>query len=104
MFEEEGTTRFFDKEPVLVGRILREVLEKQGLSNKIAVYQAVSRFQDFFPDMASFCEALRFTEGTLYIKVKEPTRVFEVRGRENDIKERFKKEGIIVARLKIICG
>ncbi|MCD6155685.1 MAG: DUF721 domain-containing protein [Candidatus Atribacteria bacterium] len=104
MLKEEGTTRFFNKEPVLISRILKEVLEKQGLSNKIAVYQVVSRFHDFFPDMASFCEALRFTEGTLYIKVKEPTRVFEVRGRENDIKERFKKEGIIVDRLKILCG
>ncbi|BER91260.1 MAG: Dna[CI] antecedent, DciA [Candidatus Atribacteria bacterium] len=104
MPDEEGTTRFFCKEPVLIGNILEEVLEKQGLSGKVAIYRAVGSFQDLFPEIASFCEALRFVEGTLYIRVAEPTRVLEVRGREEEIKEKFKKEGIVVDRLKIFCG
>lgn len=95
--------RFFSGKPTPVGEVLREYLDKAGLSPKIRAYGSLGCFAEWFPELSSFCRPMKFERGSLYLAVDDPLYVRDVRSKIPAIRERFHRAGLPVERVKIQC-
>ncbi|MGQ9474417.1 MAG: DciA family protein [Candidatus Caldatribacteriaceae bacterium] len=95
--------RFFSGKPTPIAEILKEYLEKEGIGSRIRAYSSLTRFEEWFPELAPFCRPVRFSGGILYLLVSDPLFALKVKGKITAIREKFQKEGLSVERVKIQC-
>ncbi|HXL02081.1 MAG TPA: DUF721 domain-containing protein [Candidatus Atribacteria bacterium] len=93
---------FFGK-PTPLREALEDFLKKEGLFPQLHSFILLSRFGEWFPQLADFCRPVRLQEGVLYLEVDDPLWTLEVKKCIPDILLRYKEEGLEVKKIKIQC-
>ncbi|MEN3186336.1 MAG: DciA family protein [Atribacterota bacterium] len=95
--------RFFSGKPTPIGEILAEYLKKAGIAPQISAYSSLRHFGEWFPEIAAVAAPVRFSHGTLYLRVEDPLYTAQVKARVSAIREKFREAGLAVERVKIQC-
>ncbi|HOA98534.1 MAG TPA: DUF721 domain-containing protein [Candidatus Atribacteria bacterium] len=100
--EKKEVKSFFGK-PTPLGEVLEGFLKKEGLFPQIHSFILLSRFGEWFPHLADFCQPTKLREGVLYLEVNDPLWTLEVKKCIPDILLRCEEEGLEVKKIKIQC-
>lgn len=101
MREKEVKSSF--GKPTPLGEVLENFLKKEGLFSPVHIFISLSRFGEWFPQLADFCRPSKLREGVLYLEVDDPLWTLEVKKCIPDIIRRFQEEGLEIKKVKIQC-
>lgn len=100
----DQTIRFFPGKPIPISEAIENFLNKEGLAERIQVYQIMDRFGEFFPSLSSYCRCCDFRDGVLYLSVNDPVYSLEVQKVIPDICRVYNEQGMKVIKVKIRCA
>ena len=92
---------FFWGKPTLLGEILEEYLEKEGLVETIKIHQLIELFGEFFPNLKQLCQCEGYRNGVLFLSITDPIFNLEVQKLIPDICRIYQEKGLMVKKVKI---
>ena len=97
----DKVVRCFWGKPTLIGEILEDYLEKEGLVEPIKNQQLIGLFGELFPNLKDFCQCEGYRNSVLFLSITDPIFNHEVQKFIPDICRIYQEKGLMVKKVKI---